>query len=590
MVYAASMRILCDRHLAEDAVQATFLVLARKCHTFSEKTVVAGWLFRTAVNTSRNVLTMEVRRKRRERAAAKETEEMTTPEEETWEEMRPVLDSAVASLPAGQRDAVVLRYMEGKSREEIAEQLGASEETIHKRLVRGLRKLRAKLGRKGVAVSGALLATFLAEKTVEAAPAGLAASVSAVCAGTAAASGGVTAIANGVIKAMLWAKIKAVAAVATAATVVGVGVPVTVNAVRTPPAPAPVTGELRGVWIHSPGYFTDWDGEMKRLSEAGINAVFLNVCDATFGHYKSDVLPATSGYYQKTKTDWVKTASEACRKHGLQFHAWRLNFKGVRDTLAEGLIAEGRIQTKPDGTPYEWKGLKGAYWLCPAHPENVELEAAAMAELAERYDIDGVHMDFIRFPQTNSTCFCLTCRDYFLKKTGLPRDRVKWPEDAMKGGKLYDLFLEAKQDHVTNVVRAIHERVRAANPNVRISAAVFSSESVYAPTVGQAWLDWIDREYLDFVCPMDFETKPGRIHAMAARQLRKIDGRIPCYVGITMEGVSKAWWLVVRLNAAREAGADGFVIFQYRGKDSPLGRMLPGVSKHLEKAGEGDQT
>jgi uncharacterized lipoprotein YddW (UPF0748 family) len=345
-------------------------------------------------------------------------------------------------------------------------------------------------------------------------------------------------------------------------------------------APIARTGELRGVWIHSPGYFKDWDGEMKRLKDAGINAVFLNVCDGAFGHYPSKVLPDTSGYYKKTKTDWVEVASKACRKHGLEIHAWRVDFKAIHKKDTKEFLEEGRIQMHHNGKPFEWKGRKGAYWLCPAHPKNIELEAAVMVELATTYDIDGVHMDYIRFPQTNHACFCDNCRDHFLKTSGL-KD-VNWPDDAKQGKRYYKKFQEAKQRLVTNVVREISERVRAKKPDMKISAAIFSSVG-YARTIGQNWPDWIEKGYVDFVCPMDYEKNPAKLRNMVRNQAKVIRGRVPLYPGLAGAGAAEVRTLIERIEAAREAGGDGFLIFQYTGQDCALGGRLSDMAGSITR-------
>jgi len=355
-------------------------------------------------------------------------------------------------------------------------------------------------------------------------------------------------------------------------------------------APAPREGELRGVWIHSPGYFKDWDGEMKRLAEAGFNAVFLNVCDGAFGHYKSEVLPDTSGYYGKTKTDWVKVAVEACHKHGLELHAWRVDLKGIHAKDAEPFLKDGRLMLSSNGTPYNHKGRKGAHWLCPAHPKNVELEAAAMVELVTKYGVDGVHMDYIRFPQSHGACFCENCKQHFLKKSGLVN--VNWPDDVRKGGRHSKRFFAMREDHITNVVRVISERVRAARPEAKVSAAVFRAPG-YALTVGQNWPDWVEKGYVDFLCPMDYITDLDKLRTCIQSQVKATGGRIPLYPGLTTGGsvytgpkgaaVQSPESMVSRVVASREAGGDGFLIFQYTGSQSTLGRALPHLSETVLK-------
>lgn len=341
-------------------------------------------------------------------------------------------------------------------------------------------------------------------------------------------------------------------------------------------------GELRGVWIHSPGYFKDWDAEMKRLADAGLNAVFLNVCDAPFGHYPSKVLPATSGYYQKTGTDWVDAASKACRKHGLELHAWRVCFKGIRpgSDLAAQLEKEGRLMLRADGTPYHWERPTGSHAFCHTDPKTAELEAAAMVELATKYDIDGVHLDYIRYPQSDAACFCERCRRHFVEKSGL-KD-VRWPDDIRKGTKAYDEFIRMREGVITGIVRQVSEKVRAANPNVRISAAVFSAVS-YALTVGQNWPDWVERGYVDFVCPMDYVGDVKTLSRLVRSQHDLVKGRVPLYPGFTPPKGTET--VADFIDAVRRSGGDGFVVFQYTGPDCALARSLPLIAGSATRGG-----
>ena len=144
-------------------------------------------------------------------------------EEVLWSHVRPRLDAALAALPAAQRDAIVLQYLGGKSRREVARALGCSEFTIQTRVKRGLARLRAGLARTGVAVSPAVLAAFLGQRCLEAVPAGLVGGVQSVCLGKAAASAAAAAATKGTMQAMALAKVKLVAAALAVTAAAGVG-------------------------------------------------------------------------------------------------------------------------------------------------------------------------------------------------------------------------------------------------------------------------------------------------------------------------------------------------------------------------------
>ncbi len=224
-VYAACLRLLGDPHLAEDAVQATFMVLVRKAGRLRSGTVLADWLYWTARHCAQ-----EIRRARRRRAVHEREAAMKRPEEtapsgpDAGAELRAQLDAAMAGLPASQRQAAVLHYFYGKTQEEIARETGCPRTTVTRRLSSALEKLRRSLSRRGVAVSAAALTAALAEEAAVTAPAGLAASVEAACLGGAAASSLAAGAAQGAVKAMLMAKVKMAAAiVCTAAVVAGGG-------------------------------------------------------------------------------------------------------------------------------------------------------------------------------------------------------------------------------------------------------------------------------------------------------------------------------------------------------------------------------
>ena len=222
LVYSVCLRMLNDQHAAEDATQAVFIALVRKPRRFGSNSALLAWLYRVAQCSALQLRRERAARARREREVAemKAREAIAGEHEQLWDEMRPVLDEAVASLPARYRDPVILHYLAGKPQEEVARELGCPRQTVATRLARAVRKLQAKLSGRDVSVGVALLATFLGQRSAEATPAHLAGAITAVCTGKAVAPATVLGVAKGALKMMFWAKVKLAAGILLAASVV----------------------------------------------------------------------------------------------------------------------------------------------------------------------------------------------------------------------------------------------------------------------------------------------------------------------------------------------------------------------------------
>jgi RNA polymerase sigma factor (sigma-70 family) len=221
LVLGVCRRVLRDHHDAEDAFQATFLALARKAPSLRRREAVAGWLYEVAYCAA-----VEAGRARARRGRERQVGDMPHPEVQPTEppDWRPVLDRELAGLPQKYRSAIVLCDLEGLSRREAARQLGLAEGTLSSRLATGRRVLAGRLTRRGVAFSGGALAAALSEAAASArVPAALVWSTAKAAAGGLAASTPAAALMEGVVKAMLMAKLKVVLGVALVVGAVGAG-------------------------------------------------------------------------------------------------------------------------------------------------------------------------------------------------------------------------------------------------------------------------------------------------------------------------------------------------------------------------------
>jgi RNA polymerase sigma factor (sigma-70 family) len=226
MVLGVCRRVLGHAHDAEDAFQATFLVLAKKAAAVAKREAVASFLYGVAYRTALRARARAARRRATERQVGEMPHPaVEPPETQDW---RPVLDRELNQLPPKYRAALVLCDLECKTRREAARQLGLAEGTLASRLATARRMLAGRLAKCGVTLSGGALAAALAEGAQAAVPApwvGVTARAAALLAAgrVGAAATPAALLMNEVLKAMLMTKLKVYVAVALVAAALGAG-------------------------------------------------------------------------------------------------------------------------------------------------------------------------------------------------------------------------------------------------------------------------------------------------------------------------------------------------------------------------------
>jgi RNA polymerase sigma factor (sigma-70 family) len=284
MVHNVCRRLLRRPQDAEDAFQATFLLLVRKAGTIHKREAVGSWLYKVAYRVALRARSAEARRARREPQGlefpAREPED-----DVLWRDLRPLLDEEVNRLPEKYRRPVVLCYLSGKTTEEAAAEMGCPRGTVLSRLAWARERLRGRLTRRGLALTAAALAAALPAKAASAARTGalIDSTVKAAlsfAAGNSATTGVPSAAAvslmEGVLRSMFLTKVKWAAGMLLVGAVLGAGLglwtyhPATADAVERKkedvPRPAPKevddapaaaraqpAGRLLGTWERDVG-------------------------------------------------------------------------------------------------------------------------------------------------------------------------------------------------------------------------------------------------------------------------------------------------------------------------------------------------
>jgi len=320
-----------------------------------------------------------------------------------------------------------------------------------------------------------------------------------------------------------------------------------------------VKDEFRGFWCHSAwglGGEHDWDSSIAFLRTNGFNRIFANLAWGGTAFYDSKVLPVAP--VVKRRGDAFTACRDACRRHGVEFHVWKVcwNMGGcATPEFARAMAASNRVQKCIDGTVRPG-------WLCPSHPLNRKLEVEALVELAKKGP-DGIHFDYIRYPDL-SYCFCDGCRARFERRLG--RSVNGWPNAVRTDPELKKAWSRFRRDNIAAVVRDVRARVKQEAPRVKISAAVFSSVATCGESVGQEWADWCREGLLDFACPMNYVGSAAMLKSMTRDQMRRV-GTTPVYAGIGLAKLpddgTDAREMALQIEALRALGAKGFMVFNF---------------------------
>ncbi len=318
---------------------------------------------------------------------------------------------------------------------------------------------------------------------------------------------------------------------------------------------SPRIPEFRGVWDHSgvglyPG---DWNRTCRWLAQQGVTAIFPNIAWGGIAHYESRVLPksVTCDLYG----DQLAQCIRAARQYGLEVHPWIIcwNLTGTPDENMNRLRKENRLLVTEDGNTHPW--------LNPAHPDNAQLELAVIREIVSRYNVDGIHLDYIRYPASNVGLGAYS-RSLFERELG--RSVAQWPNDVLRKGMYAKSFALWRAGIISDFVHEARKTIRDVKPSVRLSAAVYGSYPDCAESIAQDWGAWLKRRDVDFVTPMNYTANSEEFRRLVSRQNGLSGARDRIYPGIgvtSTESQLTTDQVIEQISIVRETDCPGFVLF-----------------------------
>ncbi|MEM9540356.1 MAG: family 10 glycosylhydrolase [Cyanobacteria bacterium P01_E01_bin.42] len=249
-----------------------------------------------------------------------------------------------------------------------------------------------------------------------------------------------------------------------------------------------------------------------RLSNAGINTVFFETVNASYPIYPSEVAPeqnpATVGW------DPLQAAVELAKERGMELHAWAWIFAAAnqrhnqimrqpQDYLGPVLTQNPDwMGTNREGNPFQVNTKKA--FFDPANPEVQEYLLRLLDEIATKYDVDGIQLDYIRYPFQDASRglnygFGNASRQAFFRARGVDPIKLS-PRDP-----LWSQWTQFRAQQVTNFVGRVSELMRTKHPEIILSAAVFPIPTqTRLGRIQQHWEEWVRRDYLDAITPMTY--------------------------------------------------------------------------------------
>jgi uncharacterized lipoprotein YddW (UPF0748 family) len=211
--------------------------------------------------------------------------------------------------------------------------------------------------------------------------------------------------------------------------------------------------------------------------------------------------------------------------------------------------------------------IEGLY-ASPLHPAAAEHTVNVIADVAARYPVDGIHLDYIRFPSVEFDYSREAIAQFrrYLQPHLSDGERRQHDARASREPFFYtqmfpQRWVEFRQERLTELVARVRAAVKSRRPNATLSAAVFPDAEEAAARRLQTWAGWLNRGLLDVVCPMAYTTDAALFRSQIA-DVRRLAGARPVWAGIGAFQLSSLE-TILNIRAARQLGTQGIVLFSY---------------------------
>lgn len=314
---------------------------------------------------------------------------------------------------------------------------------------------------------------------------------------------------------------------------------------------------------------------LDQLQTAGINIVMVETVWQGYTIFPSDVAEAYGIEKQRPEMvgfDPLQVWIDGAHARGMELHPWVHTFyvgaESVGDAVGPVLTAHpewAAVEREDVGEagPQPSSREPGYFFIDPAIPEVREYVRSLFEEILTDYDVDGLHLDYIRYPvsepwETAAFSYSDYARSAFEAEHGVD-PYLLTPADA-----LWATWTQWREAQVTTFVESVREMQRTVAPDVQLSAAVFPDPSDGLAKKFQNWADWVQKGYVDFLTGMSFGTSGASV-ARDTELMRESVGELSLLYTATYGPFRGSTPDVVldQIQSVRDAGADGAALFAY---------------------------
>lgn len=324
------------------------------------------------------------------------------------------------------------------------------------------------------------------------------------------------------------------------------------------PVPAPYSRnvEIRAVWLDRrsiPGTEQGIRELIRRYSKAGINLIHPEVIFNGYSAYPSSFLTEKNIW---NGLDVLKIILDEAHKRHMEVHPWVWVFRAGNVNDKGGILAK-----HPDWVAVDVNGKaetsNGSYWLCPSIPEVRQLLLNAYKELATKYPIDGIHLDYIRFESQSPVPYCYnkSCREGFEAKYKIDPINIEPFTLPVLDWHLW------RENLIDSFVEEVNAEMKKIDPRIQVSAAVGSPYNSARLDLLQNWTHWADNKWVDFLSTMDYTSSPVNFLNRINSSAENLSNRALLSPGIGLHVLKGIPAVLEQVQLARSAAVSGVTLF-----------------------------